>query len=406
MKTIAVIGGGASGMIGAIQAAYASDEAKITIYERMDRVGKKLLATGNGRCNYTNLGACVSNYYGRNPAFVKNALESFTVNDAINFFNRLGIFPREEENGRLYPFSGQASAVLDALRNELARLEIPIIHADIKSAAKTSSGFKLTALNGSSFFSDRLIVAAGGCASPSLGSNGSGFRLLEGLGHHITELKPALVQMKTPTDEVKSLQGIKIEGTLTIMTRDKILGSNSGEILFTDYGISGPPVFQLSTYTARYKNIIASIDFMSEYSQKNVYDILENRKNTLAHLTMENYFTGLINKRLGNIIARRVGIQKLSFPVGSLDKDMLWKMTVLIKDFRLEITGTKGFSNAQVTAGGVLTKEFSSETMESRLCRGLYCSGEIFDIFGDCGGYNLQWAWSSGAVAGRNAALN
>lgn len=406
MKTIAIIGGGASGMISAIQAAYTSEEVKITIYERMDRAGKKLLATGNGRCNYTNLGACVNNYYGRNPAFVKTALENFTVDDTINFFNSLGVFPREEENGKLYPFSGQASAVLDALRNELARLEIPIVHADIKSISKTKKGFKLTSYDSNIFFCDRLIIAAGGCASPSLGSNGSGFKLLEALGHHITELKPALVQMKTPTCEVKSLQGIKIEGTLTVMTADKVLGSDHGEILFTDYGISGPPVFQLSTYAARYNNLIASIDFMSEYSQKNVYDILENRKNTLSHLTMENYFTGLLNKRLGNIIARRAGIQKLSLPVSSLDKDTLWKMTALVKDLRLEILGTKGFANAQVTAGGVLTKEFSPETMESRLCSGLYCCGEIFDIFGDCGGYNLQWAWSSGTVAGRNAALN
>lgn len=406
MKTIAIIGGGAAGMISAIQAKYASGEVNVTIYERMDRAGKKLLATGNGRCNYTNMGAAVSNYYGKNPAFVKNALDSFSVEDTINFFNTLGVFPREEENGKFYPFSGQASAVLDALRNELIRLDVPIVHADIKKVTKTSKGFKLTSSQGDDYFCNRLIVAAGGCASPSLGSNGSGFKLLESLGHHTTELKPALVQMKTPVDEVKSLQGIKIEGTLTLMTKDKILGSEYGEILFTDYGISGPPVFQLSTYTARYNNITASIDFMSEYSQKHIYDILENRKECLPHLTMENYFVGLLNKRLGNIIARRAGIQKLSFPVSQLNKDLLWKMTVLIKDLRLEVIGTKGFANAQVTAGGIVTKDFSAETMESLLCKDLYCAGEVFDIFGDCGGYNLQWAWSSGATAGRNAALN
>ncbi len=404
MKNLAIIGGGAAGMTAAIQAAYINPQLNITIYERMDRVGKKLLATGNGRCNYTNLNASLSNYYGKAPSFIQNAFQEFTVSDTINFFNNLGVFPKEEENGKLYPFSGQASALLDALRNELARLKVNIIHADIKSADKTKKGFKLTDSNSNIYFCDRLIVAAGGCASPSLGSNGSGFKLLEGMGHHITRLAPALVQLKTPTDEVKSLQGIKIEGTLTIMSNEEILASDSGEILFTDYGISGPPVFQLSTLAARFDRLTASIDFMSEYPQRNVYDILEGRMTALSHLTMENYFTGLLNKRLGNLIARRAGIEKLSYPVNRLNKELLWKMTALIKDFRLEITGTKGFANAQVTAGGVYTNEFSPFTMESKLCKGLYCAGEIYDIFGDCGGYNLQWAWSSGRLAGKCAA--
>ncbi len=393
-------------MVAAIHAAYTAPQLNICIYERMDRVGKKLLATGNGRCNYTNLGACVSNYYGRFPKFTEYALENYTVDDTINFFNKLGVFPKEEENGKLYPYSGQASAVLDALRNELARLNIKIVHLDIASVSRTKKGFKLTGKDGEIYYADRLIMAAGGCASPALGSDGSGFKLLKSLGHHITELNPALVQIKTPTNEVKSLQGIKIEGTLTLMSEDKVLGSDSGEILFTDYGISGPPVFQLSTFVARYSSITAAIDFMPEYSMRQVYDILESRVGHLSHLTMENYFTGLLNKRLGNIIARRAGIEKLSFKVSALDRDLLWKMAALIKDLRLDVLGTKGFANAQVTAGGVYTEEFSPYTMESKLCKGLYCAGEIYDIFGDCGGYNLQWAWSSGAIAGRSAATD
>ncbi len=404
MKNLGIIGGGAAGMTAAIEAAYTNPRLDITIYERMDRVGKKLLATGNGRCNYSNLNARVDNYYGKDPHFTANALNTYTVGDTLNFFNNLGVFPREEEKGKLYPFSGQASAVLDALRNELARLNINIVHAHISDIAKTKKGFKLTDKDNNSYFCDRLILSAGGCASPSLGSDGSGFKLLESLGHHITKLYPALVQLKTPTDEVKSLQGIKIEGTLTILTNEEVLGCEEGEILFTDYGISGPPVFQLSALAARYKGLTASIDFMSEYPQKDIYDILENRVKNLSHLTMENYFTGLLNKRLGNIIARRAGIEKLSYPVAKLNKAQLWKITALIKDLRFEITGTKGFSNAQVTAGGVYTNEFSPYTMESKLCKGLYCAGEIYDIFGDCGGYNLQWAWSSGRLAGKSAA--
>ena len=391
-------------MAAAVEAGYTDPSADITVYERMDRVGKKLLATGNGRCNYTNLNADVRNYYGRMPSFVKSALERYGVNDTVNFFNNIGVFPREEERGKLYPFSGQASAVLDALRNELARLGVNIVNADICSVSKTKKGFRLTDRTGNGYFCGRLIIAAGGCASPSLGSNGSGFDLLRSLGHHITELHPALVQLKTPTDEVKSLQGIKTEGMFTLLSENKVLGSDSGEILFTDYGLSGPPVFNLSVFAAGRKGLTAAIDLMSEYPLRNVYDILENRAQALSHLTMENYFTGLVNKRIGNIIARRAGIEKLSLPVKALDKELLWKMASLIKQLSFEVTGTKGFANAQVTAGGVLTSEFSPDTMESKLCSGLYCAGEIYDIYGDCGGYNLQWAWSSGRLAGRCAA--
>ena len=401
---IAIIGGGAAGMAAAVEAAHNNGNLSIIIFERMDRVGKKLLATGNGRCNYTNMGATEANYYGRDRSFVKAAFERYSVIDNINFFNAMGVFPREEENGKLYPYSGQASAVLDALRNELARLGVETKKSDIAEIVKTKTGFDIIDKDGDIYSCKKVILAAGGCASPSLGSNGSGFKILKAMGHSITELYPALVQLRTPVDEIKALKGIKIEGVLTMVANDKIVGSDKGEILFTDYGISGPPVFQLSTLTARYKQLTAAIDFMPEHSEKAVYDILEGRAKALSHLTMENYFVGLLNKRLGNIIARRAGIEKLSLPVSQLDRALLWGMSGAIKSFKLPVTGTNGFANAQVTAGGAVTDEFDDTTMESKLYGGLYCAGEILDIFGDCGGYNLQWAWSSGRLAGKSAA--
>lgn len=402
---LAIIGGGAAGMAAAIEAAYTDAEIEIIIIERFDRLGKKILATGNGRCNYSNINAGINNYYGRNRNFASYALEEYSVNETINFFNCLGVFPKEEKEGKLYPFSDQASSISDALRNELARLKIKIITGfyavEIKEKKK---GFRIVSRENEVIEADKVIVAGGGCASPVLGSDGSAFKLLKNLGHTITETVPALVQLKTDPKEVKSLQGIKFTGKVSLIHKEKVIGEEWGEVLFTDYGISGPPVFQLSAKAAFKKNLSVFLDFMSEYSPKEVYDILESRKTCLSHLTMENYFTGLLNKRIGNLIAKKSGIEKLSYKVEKLTKQQLWEMVSFIKEYKLDITGTKGFQNAQVTAGGALTDEFDNKTMESRIVKGVYACGEVMDIYGDCGGYNLQWAWSSGRLAGRSAA--
>ncbi|MGN1317430.1 MAG: NAD(P)/FAD-dependent oxidoreductase [Lachnospirales bacterium] len=404
---IAIIGGGASGLVAAIEAKRQSPKTDVVIVEKLDRVGKKILATGNGRCNYTNLGANTNNYHGENNSFVTYVLKEFTVDNTVNFFNQLGIFPKEEEKGKLYPFSLQASSVLDGLRYEVDRLGIEIINnfyvADIKYNKKL---FKLTSKDLNVVLANKVIVCGGGCASKSLGSDGSCFKILEDLGHSITDLSPALVQLKTDVSETKALKGIKIYGNVSVIENDIVTLSEYGEILFTDYGVSGPPIFQISAKTAFKTNLKLSMDFMYEYNHKQIFDILKFRKESLSHLTMENYFTGLLNKRLGNIIAKRSGIEKLSFKVSNLTDDILWSMVKNIKEFTLVVTGDKGFNSAQVTAGGVRTREFYNETLESKIVKGLYACGEVLDIYGDCGGYNLQWAWSSGRLAGRSAALS
>jgi predicted Rossmann fold flavoprotein len=248
-------------------------------------------------------------------------------------------------------------------------------------------------------------VAAGGCASPSLGSDGSGFEIMKSFGHKVSALQPALVQLKTNPNEVKSLKGIKINGKVSVLENGEVIAVESGEVLFTDYGVSGPPVFQLSAAVPFRKNLEISIDLVPEYNLKAVYDILEERKFNLSHLTMEDFFVGFMNKRIGNLISRRIGIEKLSYPVSSLNKKQLWAIAEQLKSYRLEITGTNGFKNAQVTAGGVYTDQIDKHTMQSKIVKGLYCCGEVLDIYGDCGGYNLQWAWSSGFLAGRSASL-
>ncbi len=402
---LAVIGGGASGLIAAIEAKRTNLQLDVVVVEKLDRVGKKILATGNGRCNYTNINAQTANYYGMDNSFVTYVLKEFTVDNTVNFFNQLGIFPREDKEGKLYPFSLQASSVLDALRLEVKRLGIEVINNFyVKEIKYNKKLFKLVSKNNDVVLADSVIAAGGGCASPSLGSDGSCFELLKSLGHSVTKIAPALVQLKTDVSQTKVLQGIKIYGNVSVIENGRNITSEYGEILFTDYGVSGPPVFQISAKTAFKNNLSLSIDFMPEYNHKEIFDILEARKESLSYTTMENYFSGLLNKRLGNIIARRSSIEKLSYRVSDLTTQTLWEFVSNIKDFKLDVKGTKGFNNAQVTAGGICTDEFDNFTLQSKVVKGLYACGEIMDIYGDCGGYNLQWAWSSGRLAGRSAA--
>lgn len=400
-KILAIVGGGAVGLSSAIHAYnFSKGKINIIILEKMDRVGKKILATGNGRCNFTNINATYKNFYSQNKDFPKYFLDQFTPKQTIDFFYNLGVLHTVLENGKVYPFSQQASSILDALRNKIDSLNIPIkTNFEVVKIDKKNGQFNIIAKNGENILCDKIIFGAGGMASANLGSDGGGLRLLKSMGHSHTKLVPALVQLKTQTDKIKALKGIKIIGNLKIYSNDKFLKEDFGEILFTDYGISGPPVFQLSTLFSMYKNLIAYIDFMPKFSENDVFKILKDRQQILNYTNMENYFNGLLNKRLGNIVAKTSGIEKMSFLVKDLTDDLLKKMAYNIKNYKLDILDTNGFNNAQVMAGGLKTTEFDDKTLQSKIINGLYCAGEILDVLGDCGGFNLQWAWASSYVA-------
>lgn len=406
MKRIVIVGGGASGLLAGISAAYeGKGRLEIVICERMSRVGRKILATGNGRCNYTNRNVSEKNYFGEKPAFVKPALEAFDVDKTVDFFFRLGVFPKEESGGKLYPYSEQASAVLDCLRLEVERLGVIVkTDFDVKSVKALGEGFKISSYRGEEILADRVILACGGCAAPNLGSNGSGFKILKELGHRITELSPALVQLKLKGDFLKALSGIKVKGRVGLEVASHLIHEEEGEILFTDYGVSGPPVFQLSGYLRGYNKAAITIDFMPEYETTELFGLLGMRAKDLREHTMENFFVGLLNRRVGNVICKRAGIEKLSLPVKNLSRDKLWALAYEIKFFKAEVLGTNGWNNAQVTAGGAAVREFYAGSLESKKIKGLYSCGEILDVYGQCGGYNLQWAWSSGRLAGLKAA--
>ena len=394
MKTeIAVIGGGASGMMAAITARKSGKE--VIILERKDRILKKVLITGNGRCNITNVNANISNYFGKNISSVENILNSFNPQDTMDFFNGLGIICNEENRGKVYPLSGQASSVVDALRFEAERLGIRIeTEFYVRKIEKEGFKFKIYSEDRKKIEAGRVIIAAGGQSYPELGSNGSGFELAKELGHSVTRLSPSIVQLKTEKNQVKGLQGIKTDAAVTAYGDNKKICTYDGELLFTDYGISGNVVFNISFVMPLYKNVEFEIDFMEKFDYNELYEMLKERKRILSHLTMENYFNGMINKKLGQFLSKVSGIEKLSKPVKDLNDSEIRKLCTVLKKYRVKILDTTGFKNAQVTAGGVSLNEVNTETLESGIVKGLYFSGEVLDVYGECGGFNLQWAWA------------
>lgn len=384
---IAVIGGGASGIMAAIFAARGGK--KVCILEKNPRIGKKILATGNGRCNFTNINTKKQDY---NSEFVGPALMRFSPHAVISFFEEIGLLSREEAEGRVYPLSGQATAVLDVLRLELARLSVKeITDFDVERIEKAGDGFVIFSKN-EKIDAKKVIVATGGMASPKSGSDGKGYELLKAFGHHTTKLVPSLVQLKTE----KSVGGVRAYGKVTTVSGK----SETGEIQFNNYGISGIPVFCLAKYVKKGESVF--LDLLPDYTEDEVVKILKNRPKQ----TMETYLIGILNKTLAHFLLKECGISPLSKMSDTLKEDEIKEIAKKIKAWRFDVTGVMPWDNAQVTAGGIELSEVDPDTMESKLCKNLYITGEVLDIDGPCGGYNLQWAWASGKLAGSEAAVD
>ncbi len=393
MNTVAVIGGGASGIVAALFAR--ANGADVTIYEANDRLARKILSTGNGRCNFTNKNASIDNYHGHNTAFMKNAINKFWVDETVSFFQDLGVIAAEETEGKMYPYSRQASAVVDVLRFKVSGDGIAVKSKSKVTSVKKQGKKFLVYANGDTVSYDKVIVATGGMAAPALGCDGSGYDIAKSFGHSITKLSPALVQIKTDPLEVKGLKGIKV--LANVSTDDY---SSFGEVLFCDYGISGPPVFRVSSFIKGKSEIF--MDFMPDYSRDEVVELLKKRAS--RGFSCENMLIGIVNRLVGINLLKYAGISPLTKSEAELSEAEIEKIAEAIKHRRLSVIGTKSWDSAQVTSGGILTDEINSKTMESRLVHGLYFTGEILDIDGECGGYNLQWAWSSGYLAGISAA--
>ncbi len=404
---VAVIGGGAAGMVAAITARYKG--ADVLILEKNLRVGKKILATGNGRCNLTNVNAGLSYYHGKNPGFARAALSSFDTEKTIDFFERLGVAHKVEEGGKVFPVSNQASSVLDVLRYELEETGVRVLcEAAVRDIKNNRRSFDILLEDGRKFEADRVILATGGKAAPNLGTNGSGYKLARNLGHSIVEPFPALVQLKLASKFLKQIQGVKFEGDAEIIFNDKTVQRASGEILFTEYGASGPPVLSLSRkageYLQRGDRVWLKLVLFKDKSVTQLEQLLIERFRRGPQKELSFSFVGFINKKLIPVVLREAGVEDIKKPAGQVSDRERANISYVLQDWRFALTGTTSWPAAQVTAGGVEVKEIHGQTMESKIVPGLYFAGEIVDIDGDCGGYNLQWAWSSGYVAGASAA--
>ena len=398
MTNIAIIGGGASGMAAAL-AALENPQNHVTIFERQSRLGKKLMATGNGRCNLTNTGTHPSRYHGDRD-FAAVALRRFSSAKCLEWFGSLGLLTVTEPSGRVYPASDAAGSVLDVLRFALeARGAEILCSSEVRYAAYTGRGFVLHGADGE-YRADKLIIACGGAAGSRIGGGMDGYRLLAAFGHESTELFSALVQLKTDNAWTKSLKGVRCQTAVTLRAGDELLAESRGEVQFTDYGISGPAVFDISRAASLAPaGAVVHLDLLPELDASDVSDYLQNKAAEYPNLKAENLLTGALHNSLARTLSRRAGLN-LEARLWAVAPEALENLAALVKDYPLPLQGTLGFDAAQVTAGGVKTEGFDPVTMESRYVPGLYACGEVLDVDGDCGGFNLQWAWASGRAAG------
>ena len=400
---IGIIGAGASGMAAALAAAE-QPGVQVLLLERQARVGKKLSATGNGRCNLTNTHALEGGYHGDDAAFADTALRAHSPAETLEWFASLGLYTVAEDSGRVYPYSDQANSVVDVLRFALEKPNVELIcGVEVEKIRKTPEGFRLDTAE-EAFFVDRVIIACGGLAGTKLGGTMSGYKLLRSLGHRCTKLRPTLVQLKSNWKGCAGLKGVRANCHAAIYHNGTLHAGSRGEIQFTEHGLSGPVMFEVSRDACQGGGEwVCRLDLLPDWNADRLRGELDRRRN--SNWLAEDLLTGILHNRLGRVLTAAVGI-KGQKPIRTLSDFELDGVCEAVKGFEVSLTEPLGMDSAQVTAGGIVTGEFDPATMESRLVPGLYACGEVLDIDGDCGGYNLQWAWSSGRVAGEHAGRN
>lgn len=404
---LAVIGGGASGLAAAVSAGRELPHtAQIAVFDAQPRCGKKLLATGNGRCNLTNKFAVPSSYHSDDAHTVSQIFSGVNVSDTLAFFDSLGLVCREEDEGRIYPSCGQASAVLDLLRLELARLGISEVCGCRAEKIKRDGNKYILNSSVGLIRTKCVIIACGGMAAPNLGGVNWGYTLMQSMGHSVTKLTPSLSPIPVDSPHLSSLKGIRAHAKAAICDKRGEIYSDTGEVQFGDKALSGIVIFQLSSVAANVSSsdLCIELDMLPEKNEDEIVALLTKRRGILPHLTLENYLTGVFNKRVGMCILKQSKMTPLSRSVSELTDSDIRRIAHTIKRWRFTVNGASSWSNAQVTSGGVRLSEFDGMTMQSRLHDGLFAAGEMLNSDGKCGGFNLQWAWSTGILAGRSAA--
>lgn len=409
-KRVGIIGGGASGMMAAVIAAW--EGADVTILEKNDRIGKKLLVTGNGKCNLSNLDLSIEAYHSGSLERTSRILEAFSVEDTIRFFRTIGLFLKEK-NGYIYPASEQASAVLDVFRYELQHAGIHIITGtEVKEIRKTDGGAQTSVFCVSAqkeeYEFDAVILACGSKAGLRAGTEEGGYALARQLGHTIVRPVPALVQLRCQENFFKSIAGVRCSASLQLLSDEREIAVEYGELQLTDYGISGIPVFQLSRFAAyelaEGRKVQVRIDFFPEFSVNELCDLAAIRCVVQSDRTMEEFLSGTLHKKLCMFFLKSAGL-RADAKVTDVGQERIKELFCQMKQLTVTVTDTNSFANAQVCAGGVSMEEVT-DTLESTLLPGFYFAGEILDVDGRCGGYNLQWAWASGHTAGYYSAVH
>ncbi len=404
MRHVIVVGAGASGIVAAISAA--REGARVTLLEQKDRIGKKILSTGNGRCNFTNTQMSSQYFRSDSPEIVSTVLEQFGHKETIHFFEELGLICKDRQ-GYIYPITDQATTVLDVLRMECERLGIRILtEQKVDEIKKNGNKFIIhTAQN--TLQGDAVILSTGGKAAPVLGSDGNGYHLAKKFGHHISPVVPALVQLRSAAPYFKQLAGIRTQANVKVYINDEFVAADNGELQLTNYGISGIPVFQISRYAAKalyeQKSVEVEIDFIPSMDETQFDTYMKNRLETQPNRSAEQFLIGIFHKNLIQVFLKEVNITS-NKKIRELDRNAFMSLLHICKHFRVKIHATNGFEQAQICAGGVKTSEVNCYTLESLNVEHLFITGELLDVDGICGGYNLQWAWATGYIAGQYAA--
>lgn len=390
-------------MVAGIEAARAG--AAVVLVDQKEKIGKKIYATGNGKCNFTNQNQHPAYYRCEDVTFPEKIFQYFSKDDTLSYFHALGILPKDK-NGYLYPGSEQASAVVDVLTMELSRLHVKILTETKVLGIQHKNEFQIQTDKGM-LSADACIIACGLKASPKLGSDGSLLPEIEKLGHHMIEVVPALVQLKAKPKFFPKISGIRFEMTLTLYINNKRICQERGEVQLTDYGLSGIPTFQVSRYAAKAfqkkQKVTAILDLFPDLQPEEMRKEMQFRFYKQEGKTALECLVGLLPYKLIPVLLKECRIEK-DTKASSIPEENVQTLCHLLKSWKIELTDTNGFSNAQVCAGGLDTRELYANSLESKQIKELYFAGEVIDVDGICGGYNLQWAWSSGVLAGRSAA--
>lgn len=396
-----IIGGGASGLMCAIAAKQKNKNISVAIIEKNDRVGKKLLSTGNGRCNLTHKDITAENFCGSFKTQCKAVFEKYDTDKLLEIFKNLGLLHFCDNEGRYYPLCKQASAVLDVLRFACDRLNVKIFCSEnIRSIRKNGNNFSVKT-DENEFVSKKLVIANGSKAAPKLGGNSSSADYLKNLGHFFVSFSPALCPVKVKSDVIKSLKGIRATAKAVLFDKNvKFVKEEVGEVQFSDNSLSGICIFNLSLYTK--KDFLICLDFLPDISDRELISLIYNNKKLFSDLTIDNLLTGILQKRLGQAVLKESEVTDFSRKCSTLSDSEIENIVRIIKNMRFPVIENCGFEQAQCALGGVSGREIDETTMQSKIMKNLYICGEAIDLCGECGGYNLHFAFASGLTAGEN----